>query len=187
MPKIQFTPVDVSAANEIKRISKNLSDVVDFVISTSENVSSVVAQINKLIPALSHKFDDSKLNEQMKKIEKSIKALDLNYDDTSLKKELSKIKSSISIYDDTTVKKIINDVKTSIPVAYDDAEIKESIESAMSEIKTLQKANESLSGEVNSLKKSIVSSQKELRSYRKESGYSINQIENRIDALTEVK
>jgi light-regulated signal transduction histidine kinase (bacteriophytochrome) len=173
MPKIQFTPVDVSAANEIKRISKNLSDVVDFVISTSENVSSVVAQINKLIPALSQKFDDSKLNEQMEKIEKSIKALDLNYDDTSLKKELSKIKSSITAYDDAPIKKSIEEVKKAMPNIYNDSEINDKIEL--------------LASEIESLKRTTVSNQKEIRSYRKEAVRNINLLDQRVNDLTEVK
>jgi predicted nucleic acid-binding Zn-ribbon protein len=165
MSEIKIIPIKIDKAPDAKGVWKNVTDVVDFQISASQEINRVLLELNKALPNISTPFND----EQLKL---SIKELD---------DKLNLIKKSIPVaYDDNHIIAAIEKVKKNIPEAYDDLAVNDEIDK-LKEIITLQ------NNETSELKKAMASMQKEIRSNRKEAGYKIDVVEQKINIFTEIK
>ena len=58
MQKLKITPINIERAKTVNGIGKNISDVVDFPISTSNNINRVIGALNKVLPLISTPYDD---------------------------------------------------------------------------------------------------------------------------------
>ena len=161
MPKLKINPINIEKAKDARGIAKNITDVVDFQIATANDINRVIFELNELLPLFNKSFDDSKLKQRLSAVEKISKKIPAQYDDSAIKKQLSQIEALEH-------------------PAYNDSDLK-------SLIKEIAKANILLKDELEAVKKSNVSIQKEIRSNRKEAGFKIDVLEQKVNTLTEVK
>ena len=145
MSEIKISPIKIDKAPDAKGVWKNVTDVVDFQISASQEINRVLLELNKALPAISAPFNDEQLKLSIKELNDKL-----------------------------------NLIKKSIPVAYDDLAVNDEIDK-LKEIITLQ------NNETSELKKAMASMQKEIRSNRKEAGYKIDVVEQKINTFTEIK
>ena len=145
MSEIKIIPIKIDKAPDAKGVWKNVTDVVDFQISASQEINRVLLELNKALPAISAPFNDEQLKLSIKELNDKL-----------------------------------NLIKKSIPVAYDDLAVNDEIDK-LKEIITLQ------NNETSELKKAMASMQKEIRSNRKEAGYKIDVVEQKINTFTEIK
>ena len=86
MPKLKIEPINLDKASDAKSISKNISDVVDFQISTASDINRLINELNKVLPLITTPFDDSNIKQQLKQLEKKLKSTpDSVYDDSKIK------------------------------------------------------------------------------------------------------
>ena len=145
MSEIKISPIKIDKAPDAKGVWKNVTDVVDFQISASQEINRVLLELNKALPNISAPFNDEQLKLSIKNLNDKL-----------------------------------NSIKKSIPVAYDDLAVNDEIDK-LKEIITLQ------NNETSELKKAMASMQKEIRSNRKEAGYKIDVVEQKINTFTEIK
>ena len=145
MSEIKISPIKIDKAPDAKGVWKNVTDVVDFQISASQEINRVLLELNKALPNISAPFSDEQLKLSIKELNDKL-----------------------------------NLIKKSIPVAYDDLAVNDEIDK-LKEIITLQ------NNETSELKKAMASMQKEIRSNRKEAGYKIDVVEQKINTMTEIK
>jgi regulator of replication initiation timing len=176
--KLKVTPINIDKAKSVKGISKNISDVVDFIVSTSSDMNRVINELNKALPDSFDKFDDSDLINKITALDKKISPA---FDDSIIEAELSKVKMSIpDKYDDAFILDKIAALDKKISPAFDDSQLKK-------EISKLVDANLILRDELNLLRIATSSNQKEIRSNRKEAGYKIDVVEQKLNVITEIK
>ena len=145
MSEIKISAIKIDKAPDAKGVWKNVTDVVDFQISASQEINRVLLELNKALPNISAPFSDEQLKLSIKELNDKL-----------------------------------NLIKKSIPVAYDDLAVNDEIDK-LKEIITLQ------NNETSELKKAMASMQKEIRSNRKEAGYKIDVVEQKINTFTEIK
>ena len=145
MSEIKIIPIKIDKAPDAKGVWKNVTDVVDFQISASQEINRVLLELNKALPAISAPFNDEQLKLSIKELNDKL-----------------------------------NLIKKSIPVAYDDSNVNY-------EVNNLKEIIKKQSNETAELKKAMASMQKEIRSNRKEAGYKIDVVEQKINTFTEIK
>ena len=158
MKELKIKPIELKKATTAKGIGKNISDVLDFQVSTADETNRVIASLNKLLPKITTPFDDSELKADIAKVKKLAAA---QYDDSELVKKL------------TRLTKDVDSLMLTEQVEYDDSVINDKIEA-------LEKENESL-------RKSLKVNQAEFRSLRNMTGSQIDELRKKLDALTEIK
>jgi len=157
MPKIKIKPINIDKAKDVKGISKNISDVVDYITATASDLNRVIGELNAILPGETKRYDDSDLVKKIDDLAKSIPAE----------------------YDDSEIKLSIKSIKFPEPEVYDDTKLIERIRSFEDEVERVE-------AELKLLKSSAASNQKEIRSNRKESSYKIDVVEQKINRLTEI-
>lgn len=170
-------PFDDSALKEsIGQICKHMSNL-QTLIPSAYNDSEIKREIKNIKLSIKD-YDDSAIKKQIKLVEDKIPSA---YDDSNLKGEIKKlIKSMPASYDDLNLKLEIKRIEKSIPGKYDDSNVNY-------EVNNLKEIIETQSNETAELKKAMASMQKEIRSNRKEAGYKIDVVEQKINTFTEIK
>ena len=165
MSEIKISPIKIDKAPDAKGVWKNVTDVVDFQISASQEINRVLLELNKALPAISAPFNDEQLKLSIKE----------------LNDKLNLIKKSIPVaYNDSPIISALEKVKENIPEVYDDSNVNY-------EVNNLKEIIKKQSNETAELKKAMASMQKEIRSNRKEAGYKIDVVEQKINTFTEIK
>lgn len=219
MIKLKIVPINVEKASDVKGITKNISEVVDFQIATSLDINRVIKELNAVLPTITKPFDDKDLQDKIVKLGRKItpayddsemkkavanlgkslallaskkelaesvasikKILPVAYDDTEIRKLIASVPvpEAIKSYDDREIKKEIDSIKGAIPNAYDDGAVTSSILLLVETVREMK-------SEIESLKAQCASNQKEVRSNRKESGLKIDILEQKVNAVTEIK
>ncbi len=205
MQKIKIPPINLERAKNIKGVSKNIFDVVDFQVSLATELNRIASEINDVMPDTldnQGKADSKEVAALKSEIEKLVKAVkskpnnsDLDklkgsieskipaaYDDSSLVKLIKKIDSKVipAAYDDSGVIKLIKSVESKIKPQYDDAKIIDLIDNLEGKVAHL-------TAEIEELKLQSESIKKEISSNRKEAGFKIDVIEQKLNKITEIE
>jgi len=142
-----------------------------------ESIGQICKHMSNLQTLIPSAYNDSEIKREIKNIKLSIK----DYDDSAIKKQIKLVEGKIpSAYDDSKLNLEINKVQKSILPAYDDLAITNKVNDLKETIKAQGK-------ETAELKKAMASMQKEIRSNRKEAGYKIDVVEQKINTFTEIK
>ena len=190
MSKLKIEPINLDKASNAKSISKNISDVVDFQISTASDINRLINELNKVLPLITTPFDDSNIKQQLKQLEKKLKSTpDSVYDDSKIKESVNELKGSIpSEYNDSAIKRQLSDTMLKIEgLAIEMLDIKDAMQSGDELLAATLLKCDDLTGEVAALKTSSAANQKEIRSNRKEAGFKIDVVEQKLNNITEIK
>jgi hypothetical protein len=142
-----------------------------------ESIGQICKHMSNLQTLIPSAYNDSEIKREIKNIKLSIK----DYDDSAIKKQIKLVEDKIpSAYDDLNLKLEIKRIEKSIPGKYDDSNVNY-------EVNNLKEIIETQSNETAELKKVMASMQKEIRSNRKEAGYKIDVVEQKINTFTEIK
>ena len=141
-----------------------------------ESIGQICKHMSNLQTLIPSAYNDSEIKREIKNIKLSIK----DYDDSAIKKQIKLVEDKIpSAYDDLNLKLEIKRIEKSIPGKYDDSNVNY-------EVNNLKEIIETQSNETAELKKAMASMQKEIRSNRKEAGYKIDVVEQKINKLMEI-
>ena len=142
-----------------------------------ESIGQICKHMSNLQTLIPSAYNDSEIKREIKNIKLSIK----DYDDSAIKKQIKLVEDKIpSAYDDLNLKLEIKRIEKSIPGKYDDSNVNY-------EVNNLKEIIKKQSNETAELKKAMASMQKEIRSNRKEAGYKIDVVEQKINTFTEIK
>jgi len=181
--KLKIVPINVEKASGVKGITKNISEVVDFQVATSLDINRVIKELNAVLPAIAKPFDDKDLQDKIVKLGRKITPA---YDDAEIKKAVANLGKSLALLaSKKELAESVAAIKKALPVAepvkeYDDGAVTNSILLLVETIKEMR-------SEIESLKAQCASNQKEVRSNRKESGLKIDILEQKVNAVTEIK
>ena len=191
----------ISLANELNRVISEIGSPIEQPNTVSTIIEYDYSHIKKEIESnrkeSGYKIDvvEQKLNKlieynellskdlksKIKSVETLVDSLDFTYDDSLILKKIDKLsKRKAAAYDDAELKSKVKDLTAMIPSEYDDTKLKESGVLLDNKLNALAKAIEPLMSE-------SLSSKKEIDSNRKEAGYKIDVLEQKINKLTEIK
>lgn len=209
MKKIRIKPIDLEKAQDVKSVSKNISDVLDFQISLAEANNKLVSDLNAILPLITAPFDSTNLELEIKSVSNKVRAaLDAKKEMVSNDKLNSKIKRLAKDIAETQKSFITSEelqaklkaIQSSIPDVYDDSELLNKIKLAgagggyndssikleLSELSSKIDAT-SKNIELDNLTKQLKESRAEFRSFRNQVGAQLNSMQLQIDKITEVK
>jgi len=164
MLELKITPINIEPSTSVKGITKNISDSVAFMLSTANDINRVIAELNETFKAIGEQNNTDELNDRFELISKSLV-------------EISK--SIKPAYDDSALIDRVEAIESKEQPAYDDSAL-------IGAIKELNSSLSSLASEFESIKSSVISIQKETRSNRKEAGFKIDVVEQKINKMTEI-
>ena len=164
MLELKITPINIEPSTSVKGITKNISDSVAFMLSTANDINRVIAELNETFKAIGEQNNTDELNDRFELISKSLV-------------EISK--SIKPAYDDSALIDRVEAIESKEQPAYDDSAL-------IGAIKELNSSLSKLSSEFESIKSSVISIQKETRSNRKEAGFKIDVVEQKINKMTEI-
>ena len=103
MRELKIQQIDLAKASSAKKVSKNITDVLNFQVEMAQEINRVIAEFNKLLPRITAPSDDSTIKSTLAKLVDTTKSLvsdvDLlkqeereSYNDSELISEVQKIK-----------------------------------------------------------------------------------------------
>lgn len=164
MPELKIKPIHIDPSTSVSGITKNITKSVAFVLSTASDINRVIVEINETLKVFSEISNADEFNDRFALISKSIA-------------EISK--ATQHTYDDSELVERLIELENKKQPTYDDSAL-------ILSIKELNNSVSKLSSEFGSIKTSVISMQKETRSNRKEAGFKIDVVEQKINKLTEL-
>lgn len=181
MQKMKINQIKISASNDVRTISGNISKIVEFVASTATEINRAITEFNKVLPNITEPFDDSELKKQVARIIKTIDSIDVKYDDSKIKNQIAALKEQFKLYATTSdVNKLAKRSANTVTETYDDSDLRTQLTDAIADNLIMKDA-------ISELKKTISLNQAEIRSYRNIAGSQLDEMRRKIDKLTEVK
>ena len=182
--RLDFTYDDSSLSERISNLSERKSAAYDDAQIKSK-IKDLTAMIEDVYKIISPEYDDTKLKESGVLLDNKLNALHdgvrtLMSESLSSKKEIDSNRKEAGYKIDVIEQKFNKLIESKIKPQYDDTKIKESVVFLTGKLQDSKK-------ELNDVKMQSLSSKKEIESNRKEAGYKIDVLEQKINKLMENK
>ena len=186
MKKLSVSMIKPVKATQARKVSTNITEVLDFQIETVEAINKAIAEFNAVLPRIVEPFDDSTLVEAIQNLKAAIPKA---YDDKTLIARVKKLEEIKPVeVDIAKIKKALLPSFVSIETveaqSKELAEAKKKIELLTVDFSLHKKAKLL---EVEKLTETLKLNQAELRSVRNNLGGQLDEMRQQLNKLTEIK